>query len=73
MLVYQMGVDKNGEWNEKQYRLVGGLPASSEVVFVMFQQEGNGKGKLIVCCDNALATNSILETLKKALKAKVQQ
>jgi hypothetical protein len=28
----------------------------------------NGSGSLTVCCDNAIATNSILETLKKALK-----
>ena len=69
-------VDKNAEWaKDKRFRLVGGLPASTEKVYAILEQpkksSGGQKGKIVVCCDNALATNSVLDSLKKAVQAEL--
>lgn len=52
----------------RRLRLVGQLPVSIDKVFIVVQCSANGSGTLTVCCDNAIATNSILDSLKKALK-----
>jgi hypothetical protein len=52
----------------RRLRLVGQLPVSIDKVFILVQCSENGSGTLTVCCDNAIATNSILDSLKKALK-----
>jgi hypothetical protein len=57
-------------WKEsRQLRLVGSLPASTDKVYVVVQCKDDTSGTFTVCCDNAMATNSILDTLKKAIKS----
>ena len=52
----------------RRLRLVGQLPASVDKVFVLLDCAENGSGRLIVCCDNAIAANSVIDSLRKALK-----
>jgi AP-3 complex subunit beta len=52
--------------NDKaKVRLVGSLPASSDPVFVMLLANS---GKVVVCCDHALAVNTIMQQVKQALQ-----
>jgi hypothetical protein len=66
--VKPLGSDK--PWLESfSLRLVGLLPASTDKLYIEVRgKKHNGSGSFTVCSDNALATNSILDTLKKALK-----
>jgi hypothetical protein len=57
-------------WKEGKLRLVGGLPASHELVYVLIEcDKASGAGKIIVCCDHAVAVNSILNDLKRAVSS----
>ena len=62
-------LDKDEGWKvNRRLRLVGQLPASPDKLYIIVECAENGSGSLTVCCDNAIATNSILDSLKKALK-----
>lgn len=54
-------------WKDKKLRLVGGLPAGDDLVLVLIQCDG-GSGSITVCCDHAVAVNSILNVVKRALQ-----
>ena len=55
-------------WQDNKLRLIGGLPASSDIVFVRVECDRNsGAGTITVCCDHAMAVNSVLAILKHAL------
>lgn len=62
-------------WKEGKLRLVGGLPASNDndellLVHVLIEcDKASGVGKIIVCCDHAVAVNSILNDLKRAVSS----
>ena len=47
-------------------RFIGTLPASSDTVYVSVKQ-GSSAHKLAICSDNALAANSLMNVLKRAL------
>ena len=53
---------------DHQIRLLSLLPASNDPVFVLVESS-NGSGKITVCCDHAVAVNSILGLLKRAVVA----
>jgi AP-3 complex subunit beta len=66
-------------WPGQKLRLAGTLPASSDPVYVLVTITGSGitgpssagggcQALLSVCSDNALAVNSILNTLKKTVQ-----
>ncbi len=62
-------LDKEETRQAKQrLRLVGQLPASTDKLYVVVECDETGAGSLNVCCDNAIANNSVIDTLKKALK-----
>jgi len=46
---------------------VGTLPASGDPVFVLIACAESGDGKISVCCEQALAVNGIVNSLKKAI------
>jgi hypothetical protein len=48
-------------------RLMGGLPASTDLVFVWIECNDEGVGSITVCCDHAMAVNSILNLIKHAV------
>ena len=54
-------------WSNNMLRLVGTLPASHDPVYVLVQQPTDGSYKFIVCSDNALAANSLMNVLKKKI------
>ena len=59
---------QTSSWKEGKFRLVGELPASDELVYVLIEcDKTSGAGKIIVCCDHAVAVNSILNDLKRAV------
>ncbi len=61
-------IGKKLVWEGNSLRLLGGLPASNDLVWVRLDCDpNNGSGTIMVCCDNALAVNSILAILKHAL------
>jgi hypothetical protein len=61
-------VSRKAEWKEGMLRLAAKLPASKDPVFVVVSCSSiTGSGNITVCCDNALATNSLVEELKHAL------
>jgi len=53
-------------WNiENQYKLMGRLPASGTQVLILVKcNPKTGVGEIIVCCDNTMALNTIMELLK---------
>jgi hypothetical protein len=57
-------VDKS----DHQIKLLGLLPASNDPVFVLVEC-ANSSGRITVCCDHAVAVNSILGQLKRAVVA----
>jgi hypothetical protein len=64
-------VGKSAAWKEGKFRLVGGLPASDELVHVLIEcEKASGVGKITVCCDHAVAVNSILNDLKRAVSSR---
>lgn len=55
-------------WKENKLRLAGMLPANTDPVFVLFQcDEAGGSGNVTVCCESAVAVNSIMNALKRAI------
>jgi hypothetical protein len=52
--------------SNQQIRVLGLLPASNDPVLVLVECT-NGTGTIIVCCDHAVAVNSILGLLKRAV------
>jgi len=57
-------------WQEKKLRFIGGLPASHDQVFVRVDcDRTSGSGMITVCCDHALAVNSMLAILKHAVSS----
>ena len=60
----------SSSWKEGKLRLVGCLPASDELVYVLIEcDKASGAGKIIVCCDHAVAVNSIMNDLKRAVSS----
>lgn len=57
-------------WKDDAIRFAGALPASGDPVYVLLKCDANGKGKISVFCDHALAVNSIMNLLKKAIHEK---
>jgi hypothetical protein len=55
--------------NHHKLRLMGGLPASTDLVFVWIECNDKGVGSITVCCDHAMAVNSILNLIKHAVSA----
>jgi len=53
-------------WNtENQCKLIGCLPASGTQVLILVKcNPKTGVGEIIVCCDNTMALNTIMELLK---------
>lgn len=57
-------------WSDNKLRLVGGLPSSNDIVYVLFECAPNsGGGTITVCCDHAVAVNNIMNLLKHAVSA----
>jgi AP-3 complex subunit beta len=55
-------------WKHDFLRLAGTLPASGDPVYILVTcHEKSGQGKIVVCCDHALAVNSIMNVMKRAL------
>jgi hypothetical protein len=55
-------------WKDNKLRLIGGLPVSTDLVLVLIQCDSSGgSGTITVCCDNAVAVNTIMNTLKRAI------
>jgi hypothetical protein len=55
-------------WKNDSLRLAGTLPASGDPVYILVTcHEKSGQGKIVVCCDHALAVNSIMNVMKRAL------
>ena len=55
-------------WQDNKLRLIGGLPASNDLVFARVECDPNsGAGMITVCCDHAVAVNSIMNILKHAV------
>ncbi len=58
----------NKKWKNNCCRFVGTLPASGKDVLVRIRcDENSGAGELAICCDSAMALNSLLAFLKKAI------
>ena len=56
------------KWQNNQLRFLGGLPGSNELVWVKLEGDPTtNKGTLVVCCENAMAVNSIMAILRHAL------
>lgn len=58
------------KWQNNQLRFIGGLPGSNELVWVRLDWDptkNNNSGTIAVCCDNAMAVNSIMAIVKHAL------
>ena len=53
-------------WKDNKLRLIAQLPASDDLVLVLLQCE-NSSGNITVCCDHAVAVNSILNVVKRAI------
>jgi hypothetical protein len=58
------------EWKDDAMRFAGTLPASGDPVYVLLKCDTNGKGKVSVFCDHALAVNSVMNLLKKTIHQK---
>ena len=57
---------KTLKWKDDQIRLAGLLPASLNPVLVLIKCPKDSKeGKIIVCCDQAVAVNAIMNVLRK--------
>lgn len=55
-------------WKNDVLRLAGTLPASGDPMYILVTcNETSGQGKIVVCCDHALAVNSIMNVMKRAL------
>ena len=62
---------------ERQFKLVGSLPTSKDIVLVLVQLNDNAttdddgtnviSGTITVCCDHAVAVNSIMNVIKRTL------
>jgi hypothetical protein len=51
-----------------KFRFMAMLPASNDPVLVLVETtSGGGSGKIVVCCDHAVAINSILSLMKRAV------
>lgn len=57
------------QWQNHQLRFIGGLPGSNELVWVRLDSDvsNQNSGTIIVCCDNAMAVNSIMAILRHAI------
>jgi len=53
-------------WKEGKLRLVGGLPAGNDLVLVLIEYT-DGSGSITVCCDHAVAVNSVLNVVQRAV------
>jgi hypothetical protein len=55
--------------SDSKLRFMALLPSSNDPVLVSVQtpQGGGGAGKIVVCCDHAVAINSILSLMKRAV------
>jgi len=59
-----------GSWSGKG-RFMGMLPVSEYNVYALIECDSvTGHGDITVCCDNALASNSISNLLKQVLSEK---
>lgn len=59
-------------WQGNKLRLIGLLPASSDLVLVRLESDLSSsvlEGTIIVCCDHAVAVNSIMNLMKSALSS----
>jgi hypothetical protein len=55
-------------WQDNQLRLIGRLPASTDLVLVRLEcNRSNGSGTLTVCCTDAMAVNSVMSVLKHSI------
>jgi hypothetical protein len=55
-------------WKDGALRLAGCLPASNTLVYVVVQcDKSTGSGTITVCCDHAVAVNTVLNLIKKAI------
>ena len=54
--------------DDGKFRAVGCLPASSDLVLALIQfDKASESGTVTICCDHAVAGNSILNSLKQAV------
>lgn len=60
-------LNKDLKWKDNKFHFSGQLPVSIDKVFVVLTVDDFSRGELLVCCENAMATNSILDLLKKAM------
>ena len=60
-------LNKDMKWKDNKFHFAGQLQVSGDKVFVVVTVDDFSRGELLVCCDNALAVNSILDLLKRAL------
>lgn len=60
-------LNKDMKWKDNKFHFAGQLPVSVDKVFVVVTVDDFSRGELLVCCDNALAINSLLDLVKKAL------
>lgn len=58
----------NAGWQDNKLRLVAGLPASNDLVLAKVEcDRTSGGGMITVCCDHAVAVNSVMAILKHAV------
>ena len=57
-------------WVDNKLRFIGGLPASNDTVWVRLECDpNNGSGTITVCCDHAVAANTVTNLLKHAVSS----
>jgi len=52
---------------DKKLRFLGLLPASNDLVLVSVESNKSGAGKIVVCCDHAVAVNSISSLMRRSV------
>lgn len=61
-------LDQKVAWKDSKFRLAGTLPASMDKIFVVVEcDRKTGAGSITVCCEHALACNSLKDVLKSAV------
>lgn len=61
-------LDQTVAWKDSKFCLAGTLPASMDKIFVVMEcDRKTGTGTITVCCEHALACNSLKDVLKSAV------
>jgi len=60
-------LNKDKKWKDNKFHFAGQLPVAGDKVLVVVTVDDFHRGELLVCCDNVMATNSIMDVLKQPL------